>query len=53
MGAPKPASIALKDYNLDDVFDDMTRDVQGRAALSTAMNLAQKGLYNDSRRRVS
>src|SRR5439155_3427327 len=28
---PNPASIALKDYNLDDVFDDMTRDAQGRA----------------------
>jgi aldose 1-epimerase len=28
---PNPNSIALKDYNLDDVFDHMTRDAQGRA----------------------
>jgi aldose 1-epimerase len=28
---PNPQSIALKDYNLDDVFTDLTWDAQGRA----------------------
>jgi aldose 1-epimerase len=28
---PNPQSIALKDYNLDDVFTDLVRDAQGRA----------------------
>jgi aldose 1-epimerase len=28
---PNPQSIALKDYNLDDVFSDLVRDAQGRA----------------------
>ena len=28
---PNPQSVALKDYNLDDVFSDLARDAQGRA----------------------
>jgi aldose 1-epimerase len=28
---PNPQAIALKDYNLDDVFTDLARDAQGRA----------------------
>ena len=31
--APK---VALKDYNLDDVFGDLVRDAQGRATMSVA-----------------
>jgi aldose 1-epimerase len=90
---PDPQAAALKDYNLDDVFSDLTRDAQGRAhmivkgrqqqldvmlgptwravviwsprppqnpqtdpnfiafepmaGITDAMNLAQKGLYNE------
>jgi aldose 1-epimerase len=30
---PSPQSVALKDYNLDDVFSDLVRDAQGRARM--------------------
>ena len=31
---PNPQAIALKDYDLDDVFSDLTRDSEGRAVMS-------------------
>lgn len=31
---PNPKEIAFKDYSLDDVFGDMTRDASGRAVMS-------------------
>jgi aldose 1-epimerase len=31
---PNPQAIALKDYDLDDVFSDLIRDASGRAAMS-------------------
>jgi aldose 1-epimerase len=31
---PDPSNIALRDYDLDDVFSDLVRDASGRAAMS-------------------
>ena len=31
---PAPRAVALKDFNLDDVFSDLDRDAQGRAVMS-------------------
>jgi aldose 1-epimerase len=33
---PNPRSAALNDYNLDDVFGDLVRDVEGRATMTIA-----------------
>ncbi|MGQ0733902.1 MAG: aldose 1-epimerase [Acidobacteriota bacterium] len=33
---PNPRSIALDDYNLDDVFSDLVRDAEGRSTMSVA-----------------
>jgi aldose 1-epimerase len=33
---PDPQAVALRDYDLDDVFGDLTRDASGRAVMSLA-----------------
>jgi aldose 1-epimerase len=43
-----PQAAALKDYNLDDVFSDLTRDVQGRAHMIVKGKRQQLDIMLDS-----
>jgi aldose 1-epimerase len=39
---PNPKAVALKDYNLDDVFGDLVRDASGRATMTLQGSKSQK-----------